>query len=64
MDIADGVEDAVKHPGIIVSVYSRAGDGVLDAVVAFGMVVSVHAALLTIPTVGTLDAVVHEGTIV
>ena len=29
MDIADGVEDAVKHPGIIVSVYSRAGDGVL-----------------------------------
>ena len=57
-----GVEEAVKHAGMIASAYARATNGMLDAVVLVGTTVSVHATLLTLPTLGVLAAVVHDGT--
>ena len=57
-----GVEEAVKHAGITDSAYARATNGMLDAVVLVGTTVSVHATLLTVPTLGVLAAVVHDGT--
>ena len=62
LDEIVGVEDAVKHPGIIASAYARAVNGVLDAVIALGTTVSVHDSLLTRLTLGVLAAVLHPGT--